>query len=60
MFEKSFITSAVTVAHCSMWPTLINTALGVASIDKDLLNVAKVLQPSGLPLVKLVIPLPCR
>jgi nitrate/nitrite transport system permease protein len=63
IFEKSFITSAVTVALCSMWPTLINTALGVASIDKDLLNVAKVLQlkwttklfklviPSSLPLI---------
>jgi nitrate/nitrite transport system permease protein len=63
MFEKSFITSAITVALCSMWPTLINTALGVASIDKDLLNVAKVLQlkwttklfklviPSSLPLI---------
>ncbi len=63
MFEKSFITSAITVALCSLWPTLINTALGVASIDKDLLNVAKVLQlkwttklfklviPSSLPLI---------
>lgn len=63
MFEKSFITSAVTVALCSLWPTLINTALGVASIDKDLLNVAKVLNlkwttklfklviPSSLPLI---------
>tara|TARA_R110001599_G_scaffold64023_3_gene178696 strand:- start:280361 stop:281377 length:1017 start_codon:yes stop_codon:yes gene_type:complete len=43
-FEKSFITSAVTVTLCSLWPTLINTALGVASIDKDLLNVSKVLR----------------
>lgn len=63
MFEKSYITSSVTVALCSLWPTLINTALGVASIDKDLLNVAKVLQlkwttklfklviPSSLPLI---------
>jgi nitrate/nitrite transport system permease protein len=44
MFEKSFITSAITVTLCSLWPTLINTSLGVASIDKDLLNVAKVLR----------------
>ncbi len=57
LFEKSFITSAITVALCSMWPTLINTALGVASIDKDLLNVAKVLQLKWTTkLVKLVIP----
>ncbi len=46
MFEKSFIVSAVTVTLCSLWPTLINTALGVASIDKDLLNVSKVLRLS--------------
>ena len=29
---------------CSLWPTLINTAVGVASIDKDLLNVGRVLR----------------
>ena len=39
LFEKSFLISAITVTLCSLWPTLINTALGVASIDKDLLNV---------------------
>lgn len=43
-FQKSFITSAITVTLCSLWPTLINTALGVSSIDKDLLNVSKVLR----------------
>ncbi|TCS62530.1 ABC transporter permease [Varunaivibrio sulfuroxidans] len=44
MFEKSFLTSAITVTLCSLWPTLINTSLGVASIDKDLMNVSRVLQ----------------
>lgn len=44
MFEKSFITSAITVSLCSLWPTLINTTLGVATIDQDFLNVAKVLR----------------
>jgi nitrate/nitrite transport system permease protein len=29
MFSKSFITSAVTVSLCCLWPTLINTAVGV-------------------------------
>ena len=60
---KSFIISAVTVTLCSLWPTIINTALGVASVDKDLINVARVLQlswpsrifkiviPSSLPLI---------
>jgi len=43
-FEKSFLTSAITVTLCSLWPTLINTAVGVSSIDKDLVNVGKVLR----------------
>ncbi|MBV1906025.1 MAG: ABC transporter permease subunit [Pseudomonadales bacterium] len=43
MFEKAFVTSALTVTLCSLWPTLINTAMGVASIDKDLLNVGRVI-----------------
>lgn len=63
MFEKSFISSALTVALCSLWPALINTALGVAAIDNDYLNVARVLKlgwwkkvrkiviPSALPLI---------
>ena len=46
---KSLVISAVTVTLCSLWPTLINTALGVASIDKDLVNVGKVLQLSTPP-----------
>ncbi len=62
-FAKSFLNSAITVTLCSLWPTLINTALGVASIDKDLVNVSKVLKlrtwtkitklvlPSALPLI---------
>lgn len=63
LLPKSFVISAVTVTLCSLWPTLINTALGVASIDKDLVNVSKVLKmntwtkitklvlPSALPLI---------
>lgn len=62
-FEKAFLSSAVTVALCSLWPCLINTALGVASIDNDYLNVARVLKlgwfkkitliviPSAMPLI---------
>ena len=62
-FAKSFVISAITVTLCSLWPTLINTALGVASIDKDLVNVGRVLKlstttkvfklilPSALPLI---------
>ncbi|UWQ45260.1 ABC transporter permease [Leisingera aquaemixtae] len=63
LFSKSFLVSAITVTLCSLWPALINTALGVASIDKDLVNVSKVLKmntytkitklvlPSALPLI---------
>ncbi|WP_448207395.1 ABC transporter permease [Azospirillum sp. sgz302134] len=56
-FEKSFLTSAITVTLCSLWPTLINTAVGVSSIDKDLMNVGKVLQLSAPTMVRrLVLP----
>ncbi len=54
-FEKSFLTSAVTVTLCSLWPTLINTAVGVSSIDKDLINVGKVLRLSWITQVKKII-----
>ncbi len=57
MFEKAFVSSAITVALCSLWPTLINTAVGVASIDNDYLNVARVLKLGWLQKVfKIVIP----
>ncbi|MEM1083793.1 MAG: ABC transporter permease subunit [Verrucomicrobiota bacterium] len=61
--NPAFIASACTVALCSLWATLANTALGVASIDKDHMNVARVLKlgfwsrlfkiiiPSSLPLI---------
>lgn len=57
MFSKSFITSAVTVSLCCLWPTLINTAVGVSSIDKDLLNVSKVLRLNAWShVIKIVLP----
>ncbi|WP_243032695.1 ABC transporter permease [Vibrio cincinnatiensis] len=46
LFAKSFVNSLITVALCSLWPTLINTAVGVTSVDKDLINVSKVLRLS--------------
>jgi nitrate/nitrite transport system permease protein len=54
-FEKSFLTSAVTVTLCSLWPTLINTAVGVSSIDKDLVNVGKVLRLNWSTQIKKII-----
>jgi nitrate/nitrite transport system permease protein len=57
LFSKSFVTSAITVTLCSLWPTLINTAVGVSSIDRDLINVGRVLRLSYLTTVfKIVIP----
>lgn len=54
---KSFVISAIVVMMCSLWPTLINTAIGTASIDKDLLNVGRVLRLGWLDrLTKLVLP----
>jgi nitrate/nitrite transport system permease protein len=56
-FEKSFLTSAITVTLCSLWPTLINTAVGVSSVDKDLVNVGKVLRLNwGTQIKKIIIP----
>ena len=56
-FSKSFLNSAITVTLCSLWPTLINTALGVSSIDKDLVNVSRVLKMSTTTkITKLVLP----
>jgi nitrate/nitrite transport system permease protein len=61
--NPALVFSACTVAMCAVWPALVNTALGVSSVDKDHLNVAKVLRlglwsrltkiiiPSSLPLV---------
>ncbi|MDB1123533.1 ABC transporter permease [Vibrio algarum] len=63
LVPKSFVTSLITVALCSLWPTLINTAVGVTSVDKDLINVSKVLRlswwqhirtivlPSAIPMI---------
>ena len=54
-FQKSFLTSAITVTLCSLWPTLINTAVGVSSIDKDLVNVGKVLRLNWLTQIRKII-----
>lgn len=57
MFSKSFLVSMFTVTLCCLWPTLINTAVGVAGVDKDLLNVSKVLRLSWFTHVrKIVLP----
>ncbi|MEL1249382.1 ABC transporter permease [Aurantiacibacter gilvus] len=57
LMPKAFVISALVVMLCSLWPTLINTAVGTSSIDKDLLNVGRVLKLGFFAkLTKLVLP----
>ena len=44
--DTSTYAALFTIAVCSMWPTVLNTAVGVRAIPQDYLNVAKVLQLS--------------
>jgi len=46
LFRQSEPAALFTIALCSMWPTVINTASGVRSIPQDYLNVARVLRLS--------------
>ncbi len=55
MFSKSFIVSAVTVTLCCLWPTLINTSVGVTNISKDLINVSKVLRLGWFTHVRMIV-----
>jgi nitrate/nitrite transport system permease protein len=56
-FSKSFLTSMFTVLLCCLWPTVINTAVGVANVSKDLLNVSQVLRlPALTHVFKIIVP----
>lgn len=56
-FAKSFVNSMITVMLCSLWPTVINTAVGVSGVSEDLNNVSKVLRLSWLNhVIKIVLP----
>ena len=56
-FDKSFLVSAFTVSLCCLWPTLINTAVGVANVDEDLLNVSRVIRlPTLTHIRKIILP----
>lgn len=57
LVPKSFLTSMFTVMLCCLWPMLINTAVGVASVPNDLRNVARVIKLPTLTFVwKVIIP----
>ena len=46
IFQKSEPAGLFAIAICSMWPTVINTMMGVRAIPQDYWNVAKVLRLS--------------
>ncbi|GAA3509755.1 ABC transporter permease [Aquimarina addita] len=55
--DSAFVISFISVGLCSMWATLVNTSMGVSSVDKDYINVAKVLQLSvGQKVFKIILP----
>jgi len=54
-FEKSFLNSAFTVALCCLWPTVINTTVGVAGVDRALLDVSRVIRLDPLSHVRKVV-----
>lgn len=61
--DTSFMISSISVGLCAMWATLVNTSVGVSSVSREYLNVAKVLKlnifkkifkvilPSSIPLI---------
>jgi nitrate/nitrite transport system permease protein len=57
LFQKPEPAGLFTIAMCSMWPTVLNTALGVRSIPQDYINVARVLKLSrSKMLFKIMLP----
>ena len=57
IFQKSEPAAVFTIALCAMWPTVINTAVGVRSISQDYLNVGRVLRLSRAKmLTKIIVP----
>ncbi|UXP33295.1 ABC transporter permease subunit [Reichenbachiella agarivorans] len=55
--DKSFMISFISVGLCAMWATLINTSMGVSTVDKDFMNVSKVLKLSvGKNIFKVILP----
>ena len=57
VFGTSDAAALFTIAICAMWPTVLNTAVGVRAVPQDYLNVAKVLKLSRFKtLTKILIP----
>jgi nitrate/nitrite transport system permease protein len=57
LFQKSEPAAIFTIAICAMWPTVLNTAVGVRAVPQDYINVARVLKLSRVKtLFKVLIP----
>jgi nitrate/nitrite transport system permease protein len=57
VFRRSEPAALFTIAVCAMWPTVVNTAVGVRAINPDYLNVGRVLRLSSLTMLrKIIIP----
>ena len=57
VFQKSEPAAVFTIALCAMWPTVINTAVGVRNINPDYVNVGRVLRLSrSKMLAKIIVP----
>jgi nitrate/nitrite transport system permease protein len=57
LFQKSEPAALFAIAICCMWPTIINTMMGVRSIPQDYWNVAKVLRLSRTTtFLKIIVP----
>lgn len=55
--NNAFVITFISVGLCAMWATLVNTSVGVSSVDENYLNVAKVLRLGvGKKIVKVVLP----
>jgi nitrate/nitrite transport system permease protein len=55
--NTSEMAALFTIAICAMWPTVLNTAVGVRAVPQDYLNVAKVLRLSpAKTLFKVLLP----
>jgi nitrate/nitrite transport system permease protein len=57
LFQASEPAALFAIAACAMWPTVINTAVGVRNINPEYLNVGRVLKLSrGKMLFKVILP----
>jgi nitrate/nitrite transport system permease protein len=55
IFQRSEPAAVFTIGICAMWPTVINTAVGVSSISQDYLNVGRVLRLSRWTMLRKII-----